>query len=542
MQNPKNMKLKANLLLLLLVSCTLCVAQDWKTYPHTPTGSLVSFAIDEGRHALEPIEWWYTSGQITGDTSGKTYSYMLTYFYYPQSGFDGFRILNITDHSNGEFYQDVKPVNYTTLSTSELDIEASVFLGGTEYWRNKEDSGNNAIPFEYEVFASTASVTLDIELVTTKRPLILGDDGYLDQGSVNYTYYYSQTENDLVGSFTFDGTTENITGTAWIDRQYGDFNPLTGEKYEWFSLKLSNGMDINLWNIFTPNRMIPDIPEYRILSAYVDESTQYTEADFEIERLQFFCTTDEVNCYSKQWRLTSAINNLDLTITSLFETTEVQLPFRFFEGALSITGTVNGLAVTGEGFAELLHYYEHPDISLTSPTGGIYDTSVPISWDLNNPDDGRPVFYDLEYSIDNQNSFLPIVSGLTDPTYLWENPSINQNDDVWFKVISYSVDGVLTSTIISDSSSSATLSLQEFNPNGVKLYPNPVANRLFLQFDNQVSDLSYEIIDINGRIIFNNERRSTNLVEINTSALQQGVYFIRIYSDSVEDFLKFIKK
>src|SRR5690606_11081070 len=112
------MKLKISFCIFSLIFCLSTFAQDWKVYPYTPNGSLISFSTDEGRHTAEPIEWWYTSGHITGATSGKDYSYMLTYFYYPASIFDGFRILNITDHSTGEFYQDVNPVNYTNLSTS----------------------------------------------------------------------------------------------------------------------------------------------------------------------------------------------------------------------------------------------------------------------------------------------------------------------------------------------------------------------------------------------------------------------------------------
>ncbi len=310
------MKLKISILLLLTFMCLDINAQVWKTYPYTPAGSLISFPVDEGRHNTEPIEWWYTAGHLTGHTTGKSYSYMFTFFYYPDSGFDGFRILNITDDATGDFYQDVRPLNYTTLSTSSLDIEADIFLGGMEHFRNKLDGSNNPIPFEYELFGSNGVTTLDLELVSLKRPLILGDDGYLDQGASNYTYYYSQTKNDITGSVTIAGVTENVIGTGWIDRQYGNFNPLTGEKYEWFSLRLSNDMDINLWNVFTVGRTIPNTPEYRILAAYVDDSNQTTSNDFEIERLEFFCTPDAVNCYSSKWRLTSVTHDIDLTITA----------------------------------------------------------------------------------------------------------------------------------------------------------------------------------------------------------------------------------
>jgi len=536
------MKLKISLIVLIMATF-LCRAQDWKTYPHTPSGSLVSFSIDEGRHTTEPIEWWYTTGHITGETSAKEYSYMLTYFYYPESGFDGFRILNLTDHSDGTFYQNVLPVNYTNLSTTELNIEAAIFLGGTETWKNKLDGSNDLIPFEYEINASGGGVTLDFELVTTKRPLILDDDGYLEQGSVNYTYYYSQTGNTLTGSLTVNGTTENVTGTAWIDRQYGSFNPLTGEKYEWFSMQLSNGMDINLWNIFNADREIPDTNKYRILSAYVDESSQYTTSSFEIERLAFFCTPDEVNCYSSQWRLTSSDqHDIDIVITSMHTTNEVQLPFRFYEGATTISGTIDGNVVTGIGFTELLHYYEHPDMTITSPVGGVYDSSMPITWDLNNPDKGRPLTYDLEYSIDNQNTFNSIAEDITEASYLWSNPSISESDEVWFRVTGKSIDGTLISSIISATSSNPTLSLVDFNPNGVKLFPNPGSDLITLEFKNQVSNLKLEIIDSRGRKILEKKASQTSIEKININDLPQGVYFIRIYSDRIEDFLRFVKR
>jgi predicted secreted hydrolase len=521
----------------------LCQAQDWKTYPYAPSGSLITFSADEGRHTAEPIEWWYTTGHITGATSGKAYSYMLTYFYYPQYGFDGFRILNLTDDSDGTFYQSVLPVNYTNLSTTALNIEANVYTAGTETWNNKLDSGNAIIPFEYELHASSTEVTLDFELTTTKRPLILSDDGYLEQGSVNYTYYYSQTGNSLSGTLTLNGNTENVTGTAWIDRQYGDFNPLTGEKYEWFSLQLSNGMDINLWNIFTANNEVPNLDKYRILSAYVDESNQYTSSDFEIERLSFFCTPDQVNCYANQWHLTSNDEHaIDLTITSMHTNNEVQLPFRFFEGSTTISGTIDGNPVTGQGFTELLHHYEKPAMSIVNPNGGTYDASMPISWNLNNPDDGRPLTYDVEYSVDNKNTFHSIAQNITETSYVWSDPSISEGDAVWFKIIGKSVDDSLVGETISSESSTVTLSVKDFNPNGVRLYPNPAVNELTLEFKQSISKLRLEIIDVRGRLMFKNEVDHTSLEKVNVNAFPQGVYFIRIHSDTVEDFLRFVKK
>ena len=198
--------------------------------------------------------------------------------------------------------------------------------------------------------------------------------------------------------------------------------------------------------------------------------------------------------------------------------------------------------MTGVGFTELLHHYEHPDITITSPTGGEYDTSIPIAWDLNNPDDGRPITYDLEYSVDNQNTFLPIAQDLTSNSYLWSNPPISESDEVWFKITGKSIDDTLISTVTSSSSSTVTLSLETFNPNGIKLYPNPSANEINLEFKEYLSELKIEIIDVRGRLMFENKAEATSLEKINISTFPQGVYFIRIHSETVEDFLRFVKK
>ncbi len=541
------------ILTLLVATISLnMMSQDWKVYPYTPTTtptSEIAFPADEGRHAGEPVEWWYVSGHITTATN-KEYSFMLTYFYYPTSvsifNFDGFRILNLTDESDGTFYQDTKAVNYTTLSASGLDIAANLFPSGSEYWRNKEDTGNMPIPFEYELNASSTDVSISFDLETTKRPLIVGGDGLFDQGLANYTYYYSQTANTVSGSLTVNGTTETVTGSAWIDRQYGNFNPFTGEDYEWFSIKLDNGMDFNLWNIFTADREVPDNAKYKILSAYVDENqnTQYTISDFEIERLEYFFTPDNLRSYSKKWRLTSASKNIDLVITSNYETSEVnitELSFLFYEGATTVAGTVDGNAVTGIGFAELLHNYEHPVISFDSPSGGAYITSSPISWTVDNPDDGRPLQYDLEYSIDNQVTFLPITTGLTTTSYNWDGTGLTNGDNVWFKIKAYSADNTLNSETISSSASSATLSASEVEKNVLSFYPNPVQDQLHLNFKNIPVKGNIQIISLVGQSIVNRPTSNQLVESIDTSFLKNGVYFLKFNSENAEQTIRFIK-
>lgn len=532
------MKFKPYFFIMAVLASNFCYSQDWKVFPYTPRGSLISFPADEGRHSSQPVEWWYTSGHLTGNTSGKTYSYMLTYFYYPAASYDGFRILNITDDATGKFYEDTKADNYTSLATDHLDIHASVFSEGAETWSNNVDGNNKLIPFEYTIKAASSIVGLDLNYTSLKRPLILGSDGYLEQGLDNYTYYYSQTNNAVSGKLTLNGATEDVTGTSWIDRQYGNFNPWTGEKYEWFHAQLSNGMDLNFWNIFTTGNTIPDNKKYCILAAYVNDTNQYTMSDFKIERLGFNWMPDSMKCYSAKWRLTSAINKIDLTITTKNNNTEVEWPFRFFEGATTITGTVNGNTVTGFGFAELLHSYENPQVIIKNPDGGKYDTSLPISWQLTNPDDGRPVTYNLEYSINDKTTFIPIAQGITDTSYQWNNSTLSNGDKIWFKITALSIDGKLQGT--ANSQSSSTVSIADPGNKKIKIFPNPVGDNLFLEPEFQMDNPPCKIIDVNGRVAYAIKSNSISN-KIDVSFLPTGIYFLRIGSGK-KGVIKFIKK
>lgn len=542
------MKIISHLLVLsIFMILSPAFGQSWKTYPYTPAGSLLSFPLDEGRHEGESIEWWYTAGHLIGDFTGNEYSFMVSYFYFPIYGYDGFRIFNLSNENTGAFYRDTRPLIYRVMSSDSLNIQATVDTDIQEFWQNRTDETGHMVPFEYLLSVSTGQDSLDLAFVSLKPPLILADSGLFNQGANSYTYYFSLTKNSVAGDIAIRGIQEPVSGTAWIDRQFGSYNPLTREEYEWFSIQLSNDMDINLWNIFTRSREIPTTSAYRIMSVYQDENTQFTTADIQVERLSFQFMPDSARCYAQQWHLTSPVNNLDLIITTRHHNSEVQLPFRFFEGTTFIEGTVNGVAVTGKGFAELLHSYQNPEVTFTYPSGPEWNSTEPIVWHLANPDEGRPLKYDLSCSIDQRQTFFTIAQGLTDTLYYWNDPVISAGDSCWFRLTAYSIDSTLNQTIFSDSYSI-------YNPNptailhqgkalenrAITLYPNPAENRIMIDFDHHQSFQHWQIHDIFGRTIVEEEMGELDHLEIDTHNLVTGIYFLRFFSEDQLTIIQFI--
>lgn len=490
------------------------------------------------------------AGHLEGASSGSHYSFMLAYFYYPVDTFGvstkGFRILNLSNDDTGVFHTETMPVmNYVDLATDQLHIDARLYNGVSEYWYHKEEADGILIPFEYELSASASQAGFSLNAISQKRPLIPGGDGLFDQGATSYTYYYSLSDIRLEGSLLFEESSEEVSGTGWIDRQYGSFNPNTGEAYEWFYLQLSNGMDLNIWNLFTGEKKLPDDPAYRHLSAYVDEDTQYTNHDFELERISWALMPGSENCYAQSWRLRSDRDQLDLSFSTLHHNSEVPYPFPFFEGPVKASGTVNGSPVSGIGFAELVNIYEAPEIRLVRPMR-YWNENFPIQWMLENPDEGRPLVYDLAYSSDQGSSWIPISEGISDTLFYWNNHPLAQGDSCLFRVEGYTADTTLRGVF---TASTHTLFDDQYNQSNEEaqskfyIYPNPVKNTLRIgwvpEFQDKRDIISFQISDLAGRCMI---RGKLNTPDIDVSRLSSGVYTITLQIPDGILNQKFIKE
>lgn len=78
----------------------------------------------------------------------------------------------------------------------------------------------------------------------------------------------------------------------------------------------------------------------------------------------------------------------------------------------------------------------------------------------------------------------------------------------------------------------------------MSIYPNPTFdNPNLLVSDNKWTDLSYQLSDINGRILSKSKKITTSQTMVSMQELQQGIYFLAINSDNktIKTF-KIIKK
>jgi len=516
--------------------------QEWKKYPYRPVGSLISFPKDEGIHPIQPEEWWYTIAHLRGKTSGDLYTIMLTYFSKDTLGLDGFRILNFSNETKNRFFDNTRPCNFIRIDSTALDIEAQLPTH-TEYWKTSRDSSGQLIPFEYDIHALTTRGTIDLHYQVYKRPLILADSGFFYQGIKNYTYYYSLTGIKVTGTISFLGTTEKVTGEAWIDRQFGSFNPYTGEAYEWLSLRLNTGMDINVWNIFTNDNRLPDTSTYRLVGVYIDDSTARTLSDFELERTAFRTLPREGNVYASEFHLVVDSLGVDIRISTTNNRSEVRRPFYFYEGPVIVQGKVRGKQVKGEGFAELLHQYRSPVIILDYPENE-WDLRKAIRWHLANPDDGRKEHYDLSIKTENDSLFTPIARGITETFYhLDTSASIPADSLIWLRILGYSIDTSLNDTLISKRAFPIiTGTSHSLHPDyDVRLFPNPCKDILYIRHNKGSipHELTVSVFNETGHLL--RKQLLPHKMTLEMSGFANGKYFVLIKGEKGLQFHTVIK-
>lgn len=88
----------------------------------------------------------------------------------------------------------------------------------------------------------------------------------------------------------------------------------------------------------------------------------------------------------------------------------------------------------------------------------------------------------------------------------------------------------------------ANLSLEKVGIKEVRLYPNPASTFISLQWKGNPTQVKISIVDLNGKIIVNKTAQVSTEATMNVSKLPNGIYFIKMTTETGYYTSKFIKK
>lgn len=325
-----------------------------------------SFPADHGPHPNYQSEWWYFTGNVTGER-GELFGFQFTIFRNALSPDSQERSsawatnqvymahFALTDVNADQFHY------FERFSRGALKLagaQAQPFHTWLENW-SAEATGADIIDSTttFQIQCEEKDIALSLVIRNTKPVVLQGNRGLSQkgEGKGNASYYYSLTRLATQGEIQISDNRYSVDGSAWLDREWSTSAlGLNQVGWDWFSIQLDNGWDIMFYQIRQRDGSIDPFSHGTI----VDPAGNYRPLlpeQVELEVMDYWKNPGNVR-YPSGWRLRIPAEQIELTISPYIKNQELDVTIRYWEGAVKIDGTFSDSPVQGSGYVELTGY------------------------------------------------------------------------------------------------------------------------------------------------------------------------------------------
>jgi predicted secreted hydrolase len=214
-------------------------------YAPVTAGHPLVFPQDYGSHPQFRTEWWYVTGWLA-TAHGEQLGFQVTFFRTrpdidPRnpSAFTPHQLLiahcAISDSKRGGLWQDQR-IRRAGLGLAEAATDDThVWI---DHWSLKRGAAAYSAKIDAEDFS------FDLSLTETQAAMPNGDSGYSRKGPVPAaaSYYYSLPHLRVAGSIARQGTTDRVTGEAWLDHEWSsEYLDPEAAGWDWIGINLDDG-------------------------------------------------------------------------------------------------------------------------------------------------------------------------------------------------------------------------------------------------------------------------------------------------------------
>ncbi|MEA2601962.1 MAG: hypothetical protein QOF89_2954 [Acidobacteriota bacterium] len=321
------------------------------------------FPADHGPHPDFRTEWWYYTGNLE-TAEGRRFGFQLTFFRSAlapempvrQSAWATRQAwlahFTVSDVEGGRFH------SFERWSRGAVDLAGArtePFRVWVKDWA-AEAAGGQAPPMH--LTAAEGDVGIDLVLQQGKFLVLQGDRGLSRKSAEvgNASYYYSLTRMPAAGTVRLGSERFAVTGLAWMDREWST-SSLDQDQvgWDWFALQLSDGSDSMLYRLRRTDGTADPASSGTVVSPS-GVARHLGLADFQIESSGEWRSPRSGARYPARWRVRIPSEELDLEVRPLLADQELDVSFRYWEGAVEIEGTRRGRPIRGSGYVELTGY------------------------------------------------------------------------------------------------------------------------------------------------------------------------------------------
>ncbi len=336
-------------------------------------GYALQFPADHAAHPDYRTEWWYYTGHLQ-TTTGKRYGYQLTFFRHrvdssgptlnPSKWFaDNVYMahLAITDETARRFVYGEK-----------LNRAALGLAGASEqrYHVWNEDWLAERLGSVQHVAGEIPGYKLNLIVTPVKPPVLHGaaQDGLSQkgEGTGHASYYYSFTRLKTEGVLqTSEGAFE-VEGVSWMDHEFSS-SQLTESQvgWDWFSVQLANNYELMLFHMRQRDGSIDPYSSGTLVRPD-GTSLHLRRDDVQVQAHGQWKSPKSGAVYPQRW--TIRIPTVDLTLSLEPVLAEQELVtdnstrVTYWEGSVSVRGSMQGQATEGVGYVELTGYVQRVNL------------------------------------------------------------------------------------------------------------------------------------------------------------------------------------
>ena len=327
-----------------------------------------TFPADHGPHPGFRTEWWYVTGNLTGEDE-RPFGFQFTIFrsalaatppaldsrWATNQAYMGH--FTLTDVASGTF----RAFERFARGAGGL-AGAGLGAEGLRVWI--EDWSLTGVPegdgFPMRMRASEDGISLDLILDAGKPVVFQGDRGLSQKGAEpgNASYYYAHTRLPASGTVVIDDETFAVSGLAWMDREWST-SALSGDQvgWDWFSLQLDDGWEVMVYQLRLADGSADPLSDGVLIDPDGRKVPLEWGSDVRLDVTGSWTSPIDGARYPSGWRLVVPDRGVDLTIDPVFQDQELDLAFRYWEGSVRVSGTgAGGVPVRGLGYVELTGY------------------------------------------------------------------------------------------------------------------------------------------------------------------------------------------
>jgi predicted secreted hydrolase len=355
------------------------------------------FPRDHGPHPAFRTEWWYLTGNLE-DAGGRPFGFHFTLFRsalrppgdeedptLPRSGWSTDQVymghLAITNGAGRRFHA------FERFSRGALDLAGATWdpfrvwledweLGGPQEGAVNLPESLRGAPglevFPLRLRALEGGVGLELSFLPVKPMVLQGEEGLSQKGPEpgNASFYYAFTRLTASGIMVFGPDTIPVRGSAWMDREWSTSALSSGQVgWDWFALQLEDGYDLMYYQLRREDGSADPLSKGSLVDREGVKGL-LSQGDVILEVLDLWRSPVDGAAYPARWRLSVPHRDMTLEITPLMPNQELNLTFRYWEGAVRVAGTREGRPVAGRGYVELTGYgVEEGDVPEGRGTG-----------------------------------------------------------------------------------------------------------------------------------------------------------------------------